>query len=126
MLKNGNIGTVYPFIPSHPLFHRQPFGPFRPHVRADERAGEGGDFGSPPDFGWIVPSLGQNDFQTAYQVLVASGLQEIEQGRGDMWDSGKVQSARSVAIEYDGKPLASHRSYFWRVRTWNQQDQVSP
>ena len=42
---------------------------------------------SRPDFGWIVPSLDQNDAQTAYQVLVASDLNEIEQERGDMWHS---------------------------------------
>lgn len=81
---------------------------------------------SRPDFGWIVPSLDQNDAQTAYQVLVASDLNEIEQERGDMWDSGKTPSARSGAIQYAGKPLPSHRSYFWRVRTWNEHDQVSP
>ncbi len=79
-----------------------------------------------PEFSWIVPLLDRNDVQTAYQILVASSASEIEQGRGDLWDSGKVRSSRSVGIEYAGRPLSPDATYCWKIRTWNQQDHVSP
>lgn len=78
-----------------------------------------------PEFGWIVPSSGQGGVQEAYQILVASNLTEIEQNAGDMWNSGKVESTRSAGIEYAGKALTSGKTYYWRVRTWDGNDQVS-
>ncbi len=54
--------------------------------------------------------------QTAYNILVASDLRLLQQGKGDIWDSGKVLSAESVNIRYAGSPLASGKQYFWQVR----------
>ncbi|NLZ06165.1 MAG: family 78 glycoside hydrolase catalytic domain [Phycisphaerae bacterium] len=79
-----------------------------------------------PEFAWIVPGLNQDDVQTAYQVLVSSSMNQIEQNLGDLWDSGKVLSSRSVGVEYAGRPLSPDTTCCWCVRTWNQQDRVSP
>lgn len=56
--------------------------------------------------------------QTAYQVLVASDGELLRQDKGDLWDSGKVESDRSIQIEYAGKPLVSGQRCFWKVRVW--------
>lgn len=79
-----------------------------------------------PEFAWVLNSSVPGDVQTAYQILVASGTDRIEQDQADLWDSGKIQSPRSVSIEYAGKPLSPNTSYRWKVRTWNKDGQAGP
>jgi len=75
-----------------------------------------------PEFCWIVNSSLRDDVQSAYQIIVASSEQIIRSGCGDMWDTGKVKSSKSINIEYDGKTLSSNCCYFWIVRTWNKKN----
>jgi len=72
-----------------------------------------------PFFGWIVNSDQNNTLQTAYQILVASSLENIQKNVGDYWDSGKVESSQSVNISYAGKALQPNSVYFWKVKTWD-------
>ena len=60
----------------------------------------------------------RNKLQTAYQVLVASSSELLAKDQGDLWDSGKVASDRSIQIEYDGRQLESRRVCHWKVRVW--------
>src|SRR5215208_3185690 len=46
--------------------------------------------------------------QSAYQVIVEG-----------MWDSGKVESDRSIHVEYDGPALRSTFGFNWKVRIWD-------
>jgi hypothetical protein len=48
--------------------------------------------------------------QTAYQIVVDG-----------VWDSGKVASDQSVAVEYAGPELKSQTRYDWLVRIWDEQ-----
>ncbi len=70
-----------------------------------------------PDFGWIVNSPTGGDRQIGYRILVASSPEWLAVERGDMWDTGQVASARSISVEYGGKPLKPGASYWWKVRT---------
>lgn len=72
-----------------------------------------------PFFGWIVNSEKNNTMQTAYQVLVASSLENISKNIGDCWDSGKTTSAQSINITYSGKELKPNSIYYWKVKTWD-------
>lgn len=72
-----------------------------------------------PFFGWIVNSDQDNTVQTAYQILVASSLSNIQKNVGDCWDSGKKESNQSINISYAGKELQPHSVYFWKVKTWD-------
>jgi alpha-L-rhamnosidase len=45
--------------------------------------------------------------QSAYQLLVASDLSLLAGDHGDLWNSGKVDSAQSTHVPYAGAPLAS-------------------
>ncbi|GAA4958310.1 family 78 glycoside hydrolase catalytic domain [Algibacter aquimarinus] len=63
--------------------------------------------------------------QTAYQVLVASTLDDLNRNFGDIWDSGKVESDTSVNSVYNGKALESGEEYFWKVKVWDVLEQVS-
>ncbi len=58
--------------------------------------------------------------QSAYQLLVASSRERLDRNEGDLWDSGKVTSAKSLQIVYQGKALQSHQPCFWKVRVWDQ------
>jgi alpha-L-rhamnosidase len=79
-----------------------------------------------PRLSWVLNSERRGERQTAYQVLAASSPQPLAEGRGDLWDSGKVVSDNQVAVEYAGQRLASHQSCYWRVRAWDAQGKPSP
>ncbi len=75
-----------------------------------------------PEFGWTVP-LGSK-FQGAYQILVGSNQKSIDTNNGDVWDSGRVASSQSTNVEYQGKPLEIGKSYYWKVRIWEQENRL--
>ncbi len=79
-----------------------------------------------PRLSWVFEPGERDQLQTAYQVLVASTRVALDQGRGDMWDSGRTGAARSVEVVYEGRPLASRTPYHWKVRVWDRQGRVSP
>jgi hypothetical protein len=78
-----------------------------------------------PDFAWIVPADGTNQMQTAYRVLVASSQRSLDSNTGDLWDSEKTLSSASVNVSYAGKALAPSTTYYWKVQTWDSNDQAS-
>ena len=63
--------------------------------------------GSAPTLSWKLRS---GDRQTAYRILVASSPRLLAEHRADVWDSGKVASADSVA-------RALSRARRWRRRS---------
>ena len=75
-----------------------------------------------PRLSWIVESCDRGQRQTAYQVLVASSPAALANDRGDLWDSGRVTSDRSILIPYSGKVLASRARCWWKVRAWDTND----
>ena len=79
-----------------------------------------------PRLSWELQSDQQGQRQTAYQVLVASSLENLQNNRGDIWDTGEIESAQSVQIMYRGKPLESRRRYYWKVRIRDKDGSLSP
>ncbi len=73
-----------------------------------------------PDFGWIVNSNKQGDYQKAYQIMVATSSDILKRDVSDMWNSGKIASWQSININYAGKSLSSNSSYWWKVKTFNK------
>jgi hypothetical protein len=69
-----------------------------------------------PEYTWIVPENIKT--QTAYQILVATSIEEPEGLNADIWDSGKVNDHTSVEIEHKGLDLSDTTNYFWMVRVW--------
>ena len=78
-----------------------------------------------PRLSWTLTSNKRGDVQTAYRILVASSADLLKRGTGDVWDSGKVESDRSVQVEYEGKPLQSGKSYYWKVLVWDAAGRAS-
>ena len=78
-----------------------------------------------PRLMWRLKSDERAQKQTAYHVLVASSAENLQKDHGDLWDTGKVDSNQTIHIEYDGKPLQSRLSCYWKVKVWDQNDVVS-
>jgi alpha-L-rhamnosidase len=72
-----------------------------------------------PQMSWALESNRRNQRQTAYQILVASSPIKLAASNGDLWNSGKVDSNRTLAVSYKGKPLSSLTVCYWKVRVWN-------
>jgi alpha-L-rhamnosidase len=58
--------------------------------------------------------------QSAYRILVATRDEVLRANRGDLWDSGKVDSDQSNQVVYRGKALTSGMPVYWKVQTWDQ------
>lgn len=80
-----------------------------------------------PRFTWMANSNNaRGTAQTAYQILVATTLQKLNEKDADIWNTKKVQSDQSVLVPFAGKETQSSTRYYWTVRTWNQDGKVSP
>ncbi|MCK5821749.1 MAG: family 78 glycoside hydrolase catalytic domain [Bacteroidales bacterium] len=73
-------------------------------------------------FSWKVSSEQRGAKQSAYRIVVSSSIENLDKELGDVWDSKKIASDRSIQICYAGKPLQSNSKYFWKVTVWNQGD----
>ena len=76
-----------------------------------------------PEYGWVVPAGAVS--QSAYQVLVASSEEKINNNIGDVWDSEQTRTAASSEIEHGGLPLKAGETYYWKVRIWDQDNRLS-
>ncbi|WP_235298256.1 alpha-L-rhamnosidase-related protein [Portibacter marinus] len=75
-----------------------------------------------PEYSWIVPKWAK--YQSGYQILVASSQNNIQNNIGDVWDSGNVRSAKSTDIEHGGSPLKQGKTYYWKVRIWDEANRL--
>ncbi len=71
-----------------------------------------------PELSWEIASRSRAVEQTAYQILVASSAARLAAGEGDVWNSGKVASDKSVHVPYAGKKLNSRMECYWKVKVW--------
>lgn len=78
-----------------------------------------------PRLTWQVNPSESNGSQKAYQLIAGTDSMEVVKGIGNIWDSGKVTSAQSLNIPFQGETLESGKKYFWKVRIWDENKQVS-
>ena len=71
-----------------------------------------------PRFTWQLASDAQGAMQAAYQILVASTPENLAADKGDLWDTGKVESRDTALIPYGGTALAARARGHWKVRVW--------
>ncbi|GGL61164.1 hypothetical protein GCM10010129_00860 [Streptomyces fumigatiscleroticus] len=79
--------------------------------------GLGATAGQRPRFSRQVPDAGPGNLQHAYRLQLAATPDGFDKGRL-VWDSGKVDSAASTAVAYDGPALKPRTAYWWRVSSW--------
>ncbi|MGY5355649.1 glycoside hydrolase family 78 protein [Wenyingzhuangia sp. IMCC45467] len=77
-----------------------------------------------PRLSWRLTATGFNVSQSAYQILIASSLEKLEENTADIWDSGRVTSNQSQLI-FIGQSLNAETKYFWKVKVWNQKNEAS-
>lgn len=75
-----------------------------------------------PRLGWKIEADKRNTLQSAYEIQVT---QENSSFLSIFWNSGKVKSDRSMQVDYKGEDLSSCTRYYFRVRVWNQDGDVS-
>lgn len=75
-----------------------------------------------PEYSWEVPK--ESVSQSAYQILVASSKENIENNIGDIWNSGQVRDNKSSDIEHGGVSLIPNSSYYWKVRIWDEDNRA--
>ena len=104
----------------------KPFSSIAPdELKCEYRINPTGVDAKNPRFSWITKCSSHNSCQTAYRLLISSSLQSLLVDKGDIWDSGKTKSSESNQIRYSGTDLTSNRTYFWKVRIWNENDEAS-
>lgn len=80
--------------------------PARPtHLRVEHLQEAFGIDTSRPRFSWWLPAGART--QLAYRIRADSG-----------WDTGRVESADSILVEYAGAPLRSAERVTWRAKVW--------
>ena len=81
---------------------------------------------SHPRFSWILQDERRGQVQTAYQILVASAVEDLEPGKADMWETKKVRSDQMAQLEYQGKDLQEGTRYYWKIRAWDKEGNPGP
>ncbi|WP_256762211.1 alpha-L-rhamnosidase [Cohnella sp. WQ 127256] len=70
-----------------------------------------------PRISWKLESDRNATLQEAYQIQVAAEAADFIL---PLWDSGRVLSAESLLIPYEGSKLTPKTRYFYRVKAWDQ------
>lgn len=78
-----------------------------------------------PLFSWQLISESRGQLQSAFHILVADNLNEIQNSHGNIWDSEKVNIDKSILVQFNGKGLEPARKYYWKVKVWNQSGEES-
>ncbi len=73
-----------------------------------------------PRFSWQLVSPKRNTVQQAYEIRVRSNSPSRI-----TWTSGKVKSANSILVEYQGPAFSPASTYSWQVRVWDNHGQSS-
>lgn len=70
-----------------------------------------------PRFSWRLDGKAAGLHQTACRVQAAASEGDLGAGRY-LWDSGRIEGARSFDIAWGGPKLASRQHLAWRVSVW--------
>ncbi|KAI9453505.1 alpha-L-rhamnosidase [Russula earlei] len=80
-----------------------------------------------PRLSWEISSAQRSVRQTAYEVIVASTKEKLAANEGDLWNSGKVITDRSIQVSYDvhaGKALTSRQQCYWKVKVFTNKGEL--
>lgn len=78
-----------------------------------------------PALSWKITSVQSGIGQTAYHIIVADNPASLAKNTGNVWDSKKVETDRSLQISYKGKTLTAGKTYYWKVKVWDNKGNVS-
>ena len=78
-----------------------------------------------PRLSWKMTSAENEQFQTAYQLIVASSPELLNAKTADLWNSGKIESSQSILVSYEGKELLSRQKCWWKLKIWDKNGKSS-
>lgn len=78
-----------------------------------------------PMLGWELVNVNGASSQSAYRIILSNQKEKINNGIGDVWDSGKIISTESSNVLYQGKELQVLSTYYWRVIIWDKSGKQS-
>lgn len=78
-----------------------------------------------PRFSWEITSTQRAQEQTAWQLIVSDDPQKLKTSNGNIWDSGKTKGRTTFGIQWADVDLQSFTKYYWKVRAWDRDGQVS-
>lgn len=81
-----------------------------------------------PRFSWKLTATDESAYgqkQSSYRILVSRTKENLEKNRGDMWDTDWVSSDNMQLIPYEGNPLLSDQSYYWKVAVKDEKGNTS-
>ncbi|MBO7133794.1 MAG: family 78 glycoside hydrolase catalytic domain [Bacteroidales bacterium] len=78
-----------------------------------------------PHFSWKNTLTHNNQKQKAYEIQIASDSIALAKDHADIWKSGRVESDEQIMVAYTGTHLQERQLYYWRVRTWDENETCS-
>ncbi len=81
-----------------------------------------------PRLSWKLDDGRSRAKQTAYRIVVGMDSLEVVKDKGDIWDTGRVESDRMLVTydDYAGKRLYGKERYYWKVIVWDQNGRECP
>ena len=79
-----------------------------------------------PRLSWTLESEERAQLQSAFRILVAASERDLAAEEDLLWDSGRVESDRTIGVEYEGEALRSGLQCVWKVRVWDGANNPSP
>ena len=73
-----------------------------------------------PVLGWKLQSDERSQYQTAFEIMVATSENDLKQEKSLVWKSGKKISSQNNNVGYAGKKLQSFTRYYWKVRVYDR------
>ena len=113
-------------LPSAPAAPPVLIPPRAVNLRCEYRIDPAGIDASVPHLSWTMEGNARGQKQTAYRVLVAESLTDLDTERDSLWDSGEIESDRSIALAYAGKPLRAGARCYWKVMLWDKDRKPAP
>jgi alpha-L-rhamnosidase len=77
-----------------------------------------------PRLSWYLADRRNNSLQSAYSIVVDTDSTAVEAGRGNVWNTGYIESD-STLITYKGQPLQPFTKYYWKVEILDRNKQIS-
>lgn len=100
---------------------KQPVGPVNvTNLRCEYKINPFGIDIEKPRLSWNLEAEQRGVAQKSYQILVATTPESLNENSADSWNSGVIQTDKSIQIEYSGEPLESNRTYYWKVKIQDQ------
>jgi len=78
-----------------------------------------------PDLSWTFSDPDTGDTQSAFRLLVANSLSNINNNTGNMLDTNKIVSVQTT-YTYNGLPLQNNSTYYWKIMTWDSFNTSGP